>query len=239
MSTQVSEQQARQVAEAAREQEWKLPELRQGAVPRQLPARPDPPAAAAARPRRSRRASASCEELRAFLTESVDPLQIERDSKIPDEAIEGLKRLGALGMKVPERVRRARALAGLLQQGARAGRQLALLAGHAALRPPVDRRRRAADAVRLRGAEAQVAAAGRQGPHLRLPADRARRRLRPGAPGLDRHADRGRLRPQRPQAVGDQRRDRRHRRRDGAGARSPTATGAASAPSSSTTRARA
>ncbi len=63
----------------------------------------------------------------------------------------------------------------------------------------------------------EVAAAGRQGPHLRVPAHRARRRLRPGAPRLHRDADRGRLPAQRPQAVGDQRRDRRHRRRDGAG----------------------
>ena len=40
--------------------------------------------------------------LRAFLTESVDPHQIERDAKIPDTVIDGLKELGALGMKVPE-----------------------------------------------------------------------------------------------------------------------------------------
>ena len=60
------------------------------------------------------------------------------------------------------------------------------VAGHAALGAPVDRRRRAAAAVRLRGAEAEVAAAGRQGPHLGVPAHRARRRLRPGAPRLHR-----------------------------------------------------
>ena len=40
--------------------------------------------------------------LRAFLTEHVDPLEIERDSKIPDAVVDGLKKLGALGMKVPE-----------------------------------------------------------------------------------------------------------------------------------------
>ena len=37
-----------------------------------------------------------------FLEEQVDPLQIERDAKIPDHVIDGLKQLGALGMKVPE-----------------------------------------------------------------------------------------------------------------------------------------
>src|SRR3954462_9278674 len=37
-----------------------------------------------------------------FLAEKVDPLQIERDAKIPDEVVQGLKDIGALGMKVPE-----------------------------------------------------------------------------------------------------------------------------------------
>ena len=36
------------------------------------------------------------------MEEHVDPLQIERDAKIPDSVIDGLKQLGALGMKVPE-----------------------------------------------------------------------------------------------------------------------------------------
>ncbi len=40
--------------------------------------------------------------LRAFLTEKVDPFQIERDAKIPDDVLDGLKELGALGMKIPE-----------------------------------------------------------------------------------------------------------------------------------------
>src|SRR3954453_20625092 len=40
-------------------------------------------------------------DLRAFLEAEVDPLQIERDAKIPDHVIDGLKRLGALGMKTP------------------------------------------------------------------------------------------------------------------------------------------
>ena len=101
MATQVSEQQARQVAEAAREQEWKLPsfgkELFLGNFRLDL-IHPQPKLDAAAVEKGERFLAT----LRAFLTENVDPLQIERDSKIPDEAVEGLKRLGALGMKVPE-----------------------------------------------------------------------------------------------------------------------------------------
>ena len=41
-------------------------------------------------------------QLRELLENEVDPLQIERDAKIPDHVMDGLKRIGALGMKVPE-----------------------------------------------------------------------------------------------------------------------------------------
>ena len=101
MSTQVSEQQARQVAEAAREQDWKLPsfgkELFLGNFRLDL-IHPQPKLDAAA----VEKGEAFLGRLRAFLTEHVDPLEIERDSKIPDAAVDGLKSLGALGMKVPE-----------------------------------------------------------------------------------------------------------------------------------------
>ena len=101
MSTQVSEQQARQVAEAAREQDWKLPsfgkELFLGNFRLDL-IHPQPKLDAAA----VEKGETFLGRLRAFLTEHVDPLEIERDSKIPDAAVDGLKKLGALGMKVPE-----------------------------------------------------------------------------------------------------------------------------------------
>jgi alkylation response protein AidB-like acyl-CoA dehydrogenase len=42
------------------------------------------------------------ERLRAFLTERVDPLEIEETGKLSDEIIDGLKELGALGMKIPK-----------------------------------------------------------------------------------------------------------------------------------------
>src|SRR5919107_1765769 len=101
VSTQVSEQQARQVAEAAREQDWKLPsfgkELFLGNFRLDL-IHPQPKLNAEA----VEKGEAFLRRLRTFLTEHVDPLEIERESKIPDSAVDGLKQLGALGMKVPE-----------------------------------------------------------------------------------------------------------------------------------------
>src|SRR5215213_1531459 len=101
LSTQVSEQQARQVAEAAREQEWRLPsfgkELFLGNFRLDL-IHPQPRLSLEA----VEKGEAFLAKLRAYLTENVDPLEIERESKIPEAAIDGLKSLGALGMKVPE-----------------------------------------------------------------------------------------------------------------------------------------
>src|SRR3954452_15960119 len=42
------------------------------------------------------------ERLRVFLTERVDRQQIEREARIPAYVVEGLKGLGALGIKIPE-----------------------------------------------------------------------------------------------------------------------------------------
>src|SRR3954453_14609429 len=47
------------------------------------------------------RGEAFLAKLRAFVSERVDPLQIERDARIPEEVIDGLKEIGALGMKIP------------------------------------------------------------------------------------------------------------------------------------------
>ena len=100
MAKQVSEKEARQVAEAAREAEWKLPsfgkELFLGNFRLDL-IHPQPKLSAEAVETGERFLA----ELRTFLENKVDPLQIERDSKIPDDVVEGLKDLGALGMKIP------------------------------------------------------------------------------------------------------------------------------------------
>jgi len=97
---QVSEKEARQVAEAAREAEWKLPsfgkELFLGNFRLDL-IHPQPQLSAEAIERGER----FLIELRTFLENKVDPLQIERDAKIPDDVVEGLKEIGALGMKIP------------------------------------------------------------------------------------------------------------------------------------------
>jgi alkylation response protein AidB-like acyl-CoA dehydrogenase len=101
MSTQVSEKEAREVAEAARETEWTLPsfgkELFLGNFRLDL-IHPQPrldPAAV-------EKGEAFLTKLRAFLEEHVDPLEIERDAKIPEHVIDGLKDIGALGIKVYE-----------------------------------------------------------------------------------------------------------------------------------------
>src|ERR1700742_2121665 len=100
-TTNVSEREARQVAEAAREQEWKLPsfgkELFLGNFRLDL-IHPQPKLDAAATEKGERFLQA----LRELLETKVDPLQIERDSKIPDDVVQGLKDIGAMGMKVSE-----------------------------------------------------------------------------------------------------------------------------------------
>jgi alkylation response protein AidB-like acyl-CoA dehydrogenase len=77
-------------------------ELRQGAVSSATSAstwiHPEPPLD----PTAVEKGERFLESLRAFMKKHVDPLQIERDAKIPDYVLEGLKGLGALGMKVPE-----------------------------------------------------------------------------------------------------------------------------------------
>jgi len=101
MATEVTERQARAVAEAAREREWRLPsfgkELFLGRFRLDLIA-PQPrldPAAV-------EKGEAFLARLRGFLEAEVDPLEIEREARIPERVIDGLKALGALGMKVPE-----------------------------------------------------------------------------------------------------------------------------------------
>src|SRR3954465_14084859 len=101
MASNPSYQQSKQVAEASRETEWTEPsfgkELFLGNFRLDL-IHPQPaldPAAVA-------KGEAFLDSLRAFLTERVDRLRIEREARIPWEVVQGLKDLGALGMKIPE-----------------------------------------------------------------------------------------------------------------------------------------
>src|SRR4051794_1398428 len=101
MATTVSERESRQVAEEAREREWRLPsfgkELFLGRLRLDL-IYPQP----ALNTEAVEKGERYLERLRAFLELEVDPLAIEREAKIPEAVIDGLKELGALGMKIPE-----------------------------------------------------------------------------------------------------------------------------------------
>ncbi|WP_425424660.1 acyl-CoA dehydrogenase family protein, partial [Streptomyces phaeochromogenes] len=95
----VTEREARQVAEAAREQDWRKPsfakELFLGRFRLDLihphPMPPDEDV---------QRGEEFLTKLRDFCETKVDSALIEREARIPDETINGLKELGALGMKI-------------------------------------------------------------------------------------------------------------------------------------------
>jgi len=96
----VSERESRQVAEEAREREWRLPsfgkELFLGSFRLDL-IHPQP----RIEPDAAEKGERFLAELREFLEREVDPLEIEREARIPDHVVDGLKQLGALGMKIP------------------------------------------------------------------------------------------------------------------------------------------
>ncbi|MFF2066399.1 acyl-CoA dehydrogenase family protein [Streptomyces sp. NPDC058200] len=95
----VTEREARQVAEAAREQGWRKPSFAKEMFlgrfrldlihPHPMPASED-----------VRRGEEFLAKLRAFCETKIDGALIEREAKIPDEVVNGLKELGALGMKI-------------------------------------------------------------------------------------------------------------------------------------------
>jgi hypothetical protein len=91
-------QEAREVAEAAREQEWRtsfVKELFEGRLRLDLIhpfPQPDPADVARAQP--------FLEQLEAFLRDHVDGDKIDRDAKIPANVVRGLQEMGAFGIKI-------------------------------------------------------------------------------------------------------------------------------------------
>jgi alkylation response protein AidB-like acyl-CoA dehydrogenase len=98
--TGAAERAARDVAEAARESRWERPsfglELFQGRLRLDL-IHPFPRESAEERSR----GQAFIERLEPFLREHVDGDAIDREGKIPDSVVDGLRRLGAFGIKIP------------------------------------------------------------------------------------------------------------------------------------------
>ncbi|MFQ6045327.1 MAG: acyl-CoA dehydrogenase family protein [Gemmatimonadales bacterium] len=96
----MSEREAREVAEAARQKEWRAPSfvrrLFEGRLPLDLvhpyPRVPEEELA---------RARPWLEKLEKLLKGKVDAEAIDRDYKIPQEIIDGLAELGCMGIKIP------------------------------------------------------------------------------------------------------------------------------------------
>src|SRR2546423_15469252 len=96
----ISAEEAREVAEAAREEQWEAPsfvrELFLGNLRMDLihpyPEQ-DPDEIARAKP--------FLDKLERFLREDVDSDRIDREGEIPENVIDGLRRLGAFGIKIP------------------------------------------------------------------------------------------------------------------------------------------
>ena len=212
----VTEKESLRVAEAARETEWEQPsfmrELFLGNFrldlihPYPLPAQD------------RAEFTAFYGKLEAFLRDEVDPAEIDRSGEYPQHVIDGLRELGAFGMKIPKEygglgfshVEYGRVMELL---GSADGNVAALLSAHQSIGVP--------QPLKLFGTEEQKqkylprCARGRD---LGLRAHRARRRLRPGAPLDDRGelSPTARLRPQRREALVHQRHARQAAGGDGA-----------------------
>jgi alkylation response protein AidB-like acyl-CoA dehydrogenase len=97
----VSEQEARRVAEASREAEWHQPsflrELFLGNL--RLDLVHPYPLVDQERPE----FAAFYRQLRDFLVREVDPVAIDETGEYPERVVDGLRRLGAFGLKIPKR----------------------------------------------------------------------------------------------------------------------------------------
>ena len=96
-----TEQESREVAEAARETEWTAPsfvrELFLGNFRLDL-IHPYPQQT----PEDRAKTDAYMAKLRRFLVENVDSDEIDRTGELPDHVVQGLRDLGAFGLKIPE-----------------------------------------------------------------------------------------------------------------------------------------
>jgi alkylation response protein AidB-like acyl-CoA dehydrogenase len=96
-----TEQEAREVAEAAREKDWQAPsfvrELFEGSFRLDL-VHPYPTMDQAD----VERARPFMERLERFLAERVDSDRIDREGQIPAEVLQGLREIGAFGIKIPQ-----------------------------------------------------------------------------------------------------------------------------------------
>jgi len=96
-----TEEEAREVAEAAREKEWQAPsfvrQLFEGFFPLHL-VHPFPEIS----PAEEERARPFMNRLERFMREEVDSDRIDREGQIPPEVIRGLQEMGAFGIKIPE-----------------------------------------------------------------------------------------------------------------------------------------
>ncbi|HEY3570876.1 MAG TPA: acyl-CoA dehydrogenase family protein [Thermoanaerobaculia bacterium] len=98
---QISELESRKVAEASRETEWKQPSfLREMFLgnfrldlihPYPLPAEERPEFAA------------FYNAIKEFLRDQVDPVEIDTTGEYPEQVVDGLRKLGAFGMKIPKK----------------------------------------------------------------------------------------------------------------------------------------
>jgi alkylation response protein AidB-like acyl-CoA dehydrogenase len=99
VTEQISERQAREFAEQAREAHWRQPsfgkELFLGRLRLDL-VHPHPSGSAEA----VERGTAFLARLREFCESQIDAAAIERDSQVPDKVVQGLKELGAFGMTI-------------------------------------------------------------------------------------------------------------------------------------------
>jgi alkylation response protein AidB-like acyl-CoA dehydrogenase len=100
-TSQPTEQESRQVAEAARESEWEKPsfvrDLFLGGFQLDL-IHPYPQQSAEDR----EKTEAYRQKLEDFLREKVDADEIDRTGELPDEVVQELREMGAFGIKIPE-----------------------------------------------------------------------------------------------------------------------------------------